>query len=567
MGVVYRAVDTDDPRRREVAVKVLRPHIAYDPQARVRLAREVDTLERVHHPGVAAVIDADPHGEQPYIATEYVPGIPLDELVKQRGPFDPGQLADLGGELAEAIRAIHQVGVVHRDLKPSNVLMVGRRPVLIDFGIAHIADDSRLTSTGLVMGTPGYLSPELVEGAPVSTSTDWWGWAATLAFAAQGEPPFGRGPMPAVLDRVTRGQCNLSGVDERLRPLLGAALSPVPSERPSADEVVAQMERYARGEPTSVVPVRGGAARGAGGRAPRPAAAETSMMPRADATRVAPQQRSSVPAQPDRNQPAWGGAAPGGDSQGGLTQNPPQNQAAYPAQQGYGSAPAAQAYPAGASKPQTRPGEHDPRINLPHRSGTLQALFLLWVAITTLAPVTGLILLVVWNVAARFTDSTLTQTVLRRFEAGRRKSDGAVAVASSPWHMMRAVVATLVAFILPTLVFACVGSLAAVAWAAVQGGVPRAWWGLPILFGAAAGQYTMWRGAGSVSYRRGSRSLVRGIVPSGMPTQIVVGIVIALALFLLLGVLQQHGDISWAPLTGGLPDPLAKYLPDNGGVR
>lgn len=563
MGVVYRAVDTADLRRREVAVKVLRPHIAYDPQARVRLAREVDTLERVHHPGVAAVIDADPHGEQPYIATEYVPGIPLDELVKQRGPFDAGQLADLGGELADAIRAIHHVGVVHRDLKPSNVLMVGRRPVLIDFGIAHIADDSRLTSTGLVMGTPGYLSPELVEGAPVSTSTDWWGWAATLAFAAQGEPPFGRGPMPAVLDRVTRGQCNLSGVDERLRPLLGAALSPVPSERPSADEVVAQMERYARGEPTSVVPVRG-----AGHRSQRPAATETSMMPRSDATRVAPQQRPPTSPPPDHPQQAWGEASRGDDPQrGALQQNPQQNQGAYPTQQGYGSAPAAQPYPVGASKPQSRPGEHDPRINLPHRSGTLQALFLLWVAITALAPVTGLVLLVVWNVAARFTDSTLTQTVLRRFEAGRRKSDGAVAVASSPWHVMRAVVATLVAFILPTLVFACAGSLVAVAWAAVQGGVPRAWWGLPILFGAAAGQYTMWRGAGSVSYRRGSRSLVRGIVPSGTPTQIVVGVFIALALFLLLGVLQQHGDITWAPLTGGIPDPLAKYLPDNGGVR
>ena len=93
--------------------------------------------------------------------------------------------------------------------------------------LAHIADDARLTSTGLVMGTPGYLSPELVEGAPVSTSTDWWGWAATLAFAAQGEPPFGRGPMPAVLDRVTRGQANLGGVDARLRPLLAAALAAI----------------------------------------------------------------------------------------------------------------------------------------------------------------------------------------------------------------------------------------------------------------------------------------------------------------------------------------------------
>lgn len=168
MGVVYRALDTADPRRREVAVKVLRPHIAYDPDARTRLAREVATLERVHHPSVAAVIDADPHGERPYIATEYVPGTPLDDAVAQRGPFGADAMARLGRDLAEAIQAIHDAGVIHRDLKPSNVLMVGERPVVIDFGIAHIADDARLTSTGLVMGTPGYLSPELVEGAPVS---------------------------------------------------------------------------------------------------------------------------------------------------------------------------------------------------------------------------------------------------------------------------------------------------------------------------------------------------------------------------------------------------------------
>ena len=95
MGVVYRAIDTADTRRREVAVKVLRPHIAYDPDARTRLAREVDTLERVHHPNVAAVITADPHGERPYIATEYVPGDPLDKVVDERGPLGAEEMADL----------------------------------------------------------------------------------------------------------------------------------------------------------------------------------------------------------------------------------------------------------------------------------------------------------------------------------------------------------------------------------------------------------------------------------------------------------------------------------------
>ena len=100
----------------------------------------------------------------------------------------------LGRGLVEALEAIHAVGVVHRDLKPGNVLLEDGEPVVIDFGIAHIADDVRLTSSGLVMGTPGYLSPEVIGGSPVTQATDWWGWAATLAFAASGRPPFGRGP-------------------------------------------------------------------------------------------------------------------------------------------------------------------------------------------------------------------------------------------------------------------------------------------------------------------------------------------------------------------------------------
>ena len=105
-----------------------------------------------------------------------------------------GHLVQLGRGLSSALEAIHAAGVVHRDLKPGNVLMLDGDPVVIDFGIAHVADDVRLTMTGLVMGTPGYLSPELVEGSAVTAATDWWGWAATLAFAASGQPPFGRGP-------------------------------------------------------------------------------------------------------------------------------------------------------------------------------------------------------------------------------------------------------------------------------------------------------------------------------------------------------------------------------------
>src|SRR6476620_8859264 len=231
MGVVHLALD------------------AYDPEARWRLEREVDTLTRIRSTRVAAVVDSDITGDRPYLVTRYVAGPSLDDVVTDEGPLGPAELVRLGRGLVEALEAIHGVGVVHRDLKPGNVLLEDGEPVVIDFGIAHIADDVRLTSSGLVMGTPGYLSPEVIGGSPVTQATDWWGWAATLAFAASGRPPFGRGPMDVVLGRVSRGATDLTGVDQRLSPLLAAALSPDPARRPPTSEVVAALERYAAGGP------------------------------------------------------------------------------------------------------------------------------------------------------------------------------------------------------------------------------------------------------------------------------------------------------------------------------
>src|SRR3954454_6252771 len=242
MGVVHLGLDAHG---RAVAIKVLRPHVAYDPEARWRLEREVDTLARIRSSRVAAVVDSDIAGDRPYLVTRYVAGPSLDDVVTDQGPLGPAELVRLGRGLVEALEAIHSVGVVHRDLKPGNVLLEDGEPVVIDFGIAHIADDVRLTSSGLVMGTPGYLSPEVIGGSPVTQATDWWGWAATLAFAASGRPPFGRGPMDVVIDRVRRGQCDLEGIDPRLQPLLASALAVDPRRRPGEGEVLEALDRYA----------------------------------------------------------------------------------------------------------------------------------------------------------------------------------------------------------------------------------------------------------------------------------------------------------------------------------
>ena len=154
MGVVHLAQAGDGSR---VALKVLRPHIIGDDEARERLAREVASLRRVTSPRIAEVLDADPWGETPFVATRYVPGLSLHQHVREEGPIQGADLTYFAAGLAEAVIAVHQVGVLHRDIKPSNVLLEGRSPVLIDFGLARLAEDPRLTHTGWLLGTPGYL--------------------------------------------------------------------------------------------------------------------------------------------------------------------------------------------------------------------------------------------------------------------------------------------------------------------------------------------------------------------------------------------------------------------------
>lgn len=238
-GSVYEAVDGDG---RHVALKVLHPHIAADPAARARLSREVSLLHRVRGAGVARVLDAEAEDAEAFVVTELVDGPTLEADVDRDGPYTPEELRGLAHGLAEALTAIHDAGVVHRDLKPSNVMLSGRGPVLIDFGIAQVADDVRLTQTGMVTGTPGYLAPEIVEGGDPSAEADWWAWAAVLAFAGTGRPPFGRGPTAAVLSRVASGNVDVAGLPENVAAMLRAALQPDPARRPDHEQVLGVLD-------------------------------------------------------------------------------------------------------------------------------------------------------------------------------------------------------------------------------------------------------------------------------------------------------------------------------------
>jgi predicted Ser/Thr protein kinase len=516
MGVVHLALDA---RGRAVAIKVLRPHVAYDPEARWRLEREVDTLTRIRSTRVAAVVDSDIAGDRPYLVTRYVAGPSLDDVVTDEGPLGPDELVRLGRGLVEALEAIHAVGVVHRDLKPGNVLLEDGEPVVIDFGIAHIADDVRLTSSGLVMGTPGYLSPEVIGGSPVTQATDWWGWAATLAFAASGRPPFGRGPMDVVLGRVSRGETDLTGVDQRLSPLLAAALSPDPARRPPTSEVVAALERYAAGGP---------------------AAPTTSL-------------RSGQPWTPDWADPA-GATAYGTD---GYGLDP------HPAQSGSTSALPGAAAVDGEDDTDDEersdwqaawdadPQEPDPRINRPRRTGTLLALAAAFAATAATWPGIALLLGVIWCWLARFSDRSVTALMPRRSRFGRRRADLPMAVALSPWHLVVSAGLTLAGLIVPVLVAMSAAFCATLGVSALTSSTVGPAMAPSAAAGFAAGMLIAWWGPGGASLRRGSRSLVRGVARGETVTAVVVGALLLAAAVLTALAFVRHGQLTWWPFPWG----------------
>lgn len=245
MGAVYRAVDGGGA---EVALKLLHPHLAEDDDARERLRREVAALQRVRHPSVARVLDAEIDSTDAFVVTEIVDGPDLATRVRQDGPLDPHEVAATADALRDALEVVHAAGVLHRDLSPGNVLLAERGPVLIDFGIAQGVEDARVTSTGLVVGTPGYLAPELLEGQDPSAASDWWGWAAVVAFAATGRPPFGSRPVQAVLARVRSGEADVAGLDPRTAAALRSALAVDPGDRATPAGVVEQLRLAAGGD-------------------------------------------------------------------------------------------------------------------------------------------------------------------------------------------------------------------------------------------------------------------------------------------------------------------------------
>ncbi|MEU6256772.1 bifunctional serine/threonine-protein kinase/ABC transporter substrate-binding protein [Streptomyces sp. NPDC047043] len=233
MGVVYLARSAGGSL---VALKVIQAEYAEDSDFRERFRREADTARRMTSPWVASLVDADPEAPQPWLATTFVPGPSLAEALAAHGPLPVPSLRVLGTQLAQALGELHAAGLVHRDVKPGNVLLALDGPRLIDFGVARDPEDTSLTSTGVVVGTPGFLPPEQARGAgDPGPAGDVFSLGCVLAFAATGRPPFGTGSLDALLYRTVHDAPDLEGVPAELAEVVSSCLEKDPELRPTAE--------------------------------------------------------------------------------------------------------------------------------------------------------------------------------------------------------------------------------------------------------------------------------------------------------------------------------------------
>jgi serine/threonine protein kinase len=235
MGRVYLGYS---PGGRPVAVKVVHPELARDPEFMRRFRREVSAAQAVSDAYTAAVVGAGPDDSPPWLATTYVPGPPLSDLVTRLGPLPEDAVWRLAGGLAEALQAIHAEGLIHRDLKPGNILVAADGPRVIDFGISRSTSGTVVTATQMTIGTPAYMSPEQAQGLPVNPASDIFALGSVLAFASSGVSPFGGGEMFAIGYRVVNGEPDLTGVPASVRPLIDACLVKDPAGRPDLATLV-----------------------------------------------------------------------------------------------------------------------------------------------------------------------------------------------------------------------------------------------------------------------------------------------------------------------------------------
>src|SRR5215212_5938225 len=259
MGVVWRAQDA--VLGREVAVKevVFPPAMPGEERrpAQARVLREAQAAARLNHPGAVTLYDVVQDRGNTFIVMELVAAPTLADLVREQGPLPVGRVAELGVQLAGALEAAHAAGIVHRDVKPGNVMVAERGGAkLADFGVASLAGDPQLTSTGLVLGSPAYMAPEAARGEASGPATDFWALGATLFFAVEGVAPFDRGSSIATLAAVVNDPPRVPRRAGPLTGLLTALLAKDPAARPTGPALRAELARLVTrpATPTEVLP-------------------------------------------------------------------------------------------------------------------------------------------------------------------------------------------------------------------------------------------------------------------------------------------------------------------------
>jgi Protein kinase domain len=249
-GTVYLA---QPPSGQPVAVKLLRAEWTRDPVARARFAREVAAVGKVAPFCTARILDARVDGDQPFVVSEFIDGPSLQAVVARHGPLSGSALDRLAVATATALSAIHQAGVIHRDLKPGNVLLGPDGVRVIDFGIARSAD-AAATLTSQLFGTPGYMAPEVVRGEQAGPAADVFAWAATITFAATGNPPFHGPNMAATIYQLTNGEPDLGVLSGHLRGIVADCVVQDPGARPTAVDLLMRLMQYSQHDDLAAQP-------------------------------------------------------------------------------------------------------------------------------------------------------------------------------------------------------------------------------------------------------------------------------------------------------------------------
>jgi len=524
MGVVYLGTDAG---KRQVAIKVLGPAVANDPSARQRLAREVETMRRVRNRYVAEIVDADVDGPSPYIVTRYVPGQTLQDAVREHGPLRGMALDSLAEGLAEGLTAIHAAGVVHRDLKPGNVMLDNGLPVIIDFGIAHVPDATRLTKTGLVMGTPGYLAPEVIEGSSSSGASDVHSWGATVAYSATGRDPFGSGNFQTIFFRVIEGKPELDGVPPRLLPFVTAALSTDPQARPSA--------RWLAGH----LGMPGSTPAGMPGMAATRLEAMSTRLDHPSTRTMSP--RPAPVAAPGAARIAYRSPAEAAGDVADLL--PP----VVPPLRRRAQAPAA----APASVPR-QPAWQPPGLGVLNLAAGVAA-----VALSILLPIAGTLVSLAVITLLRAADRAQSALAGRRTMHGARPGDIVIVILAAPLTVVRAALTT--AFLAPLALFPALFAAGASVVLARNGTLPGAGsWAA----GAAVAFYCV--GPGSATPRRQLRRISASVIRSRAALTVAFISSCALALAVVTSMLSQP-PLIWPATTSTIPH-LMPGLPSLGGT-